>query len=390
MVKSRSPEISALVRAEFMKLKKESEVIAVKDLRVRILAVKVRLSEHTQAQYNWLFDKLAAARETWFVETDEVNEFMAGLKGVNDETALQIFKLIRFIGRYLKKTYKWEDPTEDAIRPKVHHKERRYFTLEELKLIAEACHTVRDKALIMALLDSSARIGEVAGLRVSDLGLNTFRVMGKTGKRTYRCKPEVLQLLRECAVDGVVFPVLDISRKVVYPVSCISGAVLGQRVTTILKRAGLTGEKLGAHTFRHTAASLVARNSKSALVVKAILQHDDVRTSQSYIHDVEDSIQQGISLLELAGMTVGNREFKMIGSGQQLPMAEVVSVKHTDASLIKDLFPRIKKGTSIRPKLDADDLELIRDGLIELMNVKGELGSGSECVQLMRRILRRA
>ena len=89
-------------------------------------------------------------------------------------------------------------------------------------------------------------------------------------------------------------------------------------------------------------------------------------------------------------MTVGNREFKMIGSGQQLPMAEVVSVKHTDASLIKDLFPRIKKGTSIRPKLDADDLELIRDGLIELMNVKGELGSGSECVQLMRRILRRA
>jgi integrase/recombinase XerD len=389
-MESRSQEISALVRAEFLQLKKESEVIAVKDLRVSILAVKGRLSEHTKVQYNWLFDKVAAVRDNWFMETSEINEFIGNLKGINDETALQIFKLIRFIGRYLKRTYGWNDPTENAQRPVVHHKERRYFSLAELKLIGEACHTVRDKALILALLDSSARVGEVAGLRVSDFGLNTFKVAGKTGKRTYRCNSEILQLLRECAVDGVVFPVLDISRKVVYPVSCVDGAVLGQRVTRILKRAGLTGEKLGAHTFRHTAASLVARSSKSALVVKAILQHDDIRASQGYIHDVEDSIQQEISPLQLAGMKVGNGEIKMLGSGHQLPMAESVSVKHTDAALIKDLFPRIKKGTSIRPKLDADDLKLIRDGLIELMNVRGELGSGSECIQLMRRILRRA
>jgi hypothetical protein len=44
----------------------------------------------------------------------------------------------------------------------------------------------------------------------------------------------------------------------------------------------------------------------------------------------------------------------------------------------------------IRPRLNSEDLELIRDGLIELMNVKGELGSGSKSVQLMRRMLRRA
>jgi hypothetical protein len=258
-----------------------------------------------------------------------------------------------------------------------------------LELIGEACHTVRDTALILALLDSSARIGEVAGLRVSDFGSNTFKVTGKTGKRVYRCNPAILQLMRECAVEGVVFPVLDASREVVYPVSCVRGNILGQRVNKILKRAGLSGAKLGAHTFRHTAASLVARSSKSALVVKAILQHDDVRTSQGYIHDVEDSIQQDISPLQLAGMTVGDGKIKMIGVGQQLPMVEGVSGKHTDAALIRDLFPRIKKETEIRPRLNAADLELIRDGLIELMNVRGELGSGSQCVQLIRRMLRR-
>jgi integrase len=313
------------------------------------------------------------------------------LKGVNDETALQIFKLLRAIGRYLKVTYGWNDPTENAQRPTVHHKERRYFTLPELRMIGEACHTMRDKALILALLDSSARIGEVAGLRVSDLGTNTFKSTGKTGKRVYRCKPEILELLKGCAVDGVIFPVLDASREVVYPVSPVRGNILGQRVNKIMKRAGLNGEKLGAHTLRHTAASLVARSSKSALVVKAILQHDDVRTSQAYIHDVEDSIQQEISPLQLAGMTVGDGNIKMIGDGQQLQLAAIeLKSGSGNVGLIRDLFPRIKPGTKIRPGLSSEDLELIRDGLIELMNVRGELGSGSKSVQLMRRMLRRA
>jgi len=383
-------DIVDLVRAEVSREKKRSQVITVDDLQARILSAKGRLSDKTKGHYKWLFDKVRATRGTWFNETYEVNDFIANLKGINDETALQIFKLIRAIGRYLKRTYGWDDPTENAQRPVVHHKERRYFTLAELKLIGEACHTVRDKALILALLDSSARIGEVAGLRVSDFGKNTFKVTGKTGKRVYRCKDEILQLMRECAVDGVVFPVLNASREVVYPVSPVRGNILGQRVNKILKRAGLTGEKLGAHTLRHTAASLVARSSKSALVVKAILQHDDVRTSQAYIHDVEDTIQQEISPLELAGMTVGDGEIKMLPSGEQFRLVEVESKNQNDVELIKDLFPRIKKALEIRPRLNSEDLELIRDGLIELMNVRGELGSGSKSVQLMRRMLRRA
>ncbi len=382
-------DIVELVRAEVRREKKLSQVISVDDLQARILSAKGRLSDKTKGNYRWLFDKVRATRGTWFNETYEVNDFIANLKGVNDETALQIFKLIRAIGRYLKRTYGWDDTTENAQRPVVRHKERRYFTLAELKLIGEACHTVRDRALILALLDSSARIGEVAGLRVSDFGKNTFKTTGKTGKRVYRCKEGILQLMRGCAVDGVVFPVLDASREVVYPVSPVRGSILGQRVNKILKRAGLTGEKLGAHTLRHTAASLVARSSKSALVVKAILQHDDVRTSQAYIHDVEDTIQQEISPLELAGMTVSGGEIKMLPSGQQFPLAEVDSKKQTDVALIKDLFPRIKRDLEIRPRLNSDDLELIRDGLIELMNVRGELGSGSKSVQLMRRMLRR-
>jgi hypothetical protein len=89
-------------------------------------------------------------------------------------------------------------------------------------------------------------------------------------------------------------------------------------------------------------------------------------------------------------MTVGGGEIKMIGQGNQLQLVESTVSRNTNIVLIRDLFPRIKKGLEIRPRLNSDDLELIRDGLIELMNVRGELGSGSKSVQLMRRILRKA
>ena len=79
-------------------------------------------------------------------------------------------------------------------------------------------------------------------------------------------------------------------------------------------------------------------------------------------------------------MTVGGGEIRMLGNGSQLNLVESTSLKNTDAALIKDLFPRIKKDLEIRPRLNSDDLELIRDGLIELMNVRGELGSGSKSV----------
>ena len=84
-MKNQKIDIVDLVRAEVRRENKRSQSITVDDLRYRILAVKERLSVKTRSHYNWLFDKVKASRGTWFVETYEVNEFMANLKGVNDE-----------------------------------------------------------------------------------------------------------------------------------------------------------------------------------------------------------------------------------------------------------------------------------------------------------------
>jgi integrase len=361
--------------------------IKVVDLRKRILKEKARLSPKTLSHYEWMFDKLTAFTEYWPNEASVINEFIGSLKGLNDESVLEIFKCLRAVGRYTKQTYGWIDPTERANRPMVLHKRRRYFTESELRAVAGACREVRDKALILALIDSSARIGEVAGLKLEDLGDDYFKVKGKTGQRRYRCDSRIISLLKECAVDGVIFPMMDFGRKIIYPVRPCPSNVLGDRVRIIIERAGIKGDKLGAHTLRHTAASIVARKTMSGLAVKALLQHDNIATSMMYIHDAEDKIQQAVSPLELSGLdVVGKAKQLRIGEGTKMIARPGVAPV---SDLIKDLFPEVPDGVKVRPALNSEDLRLIKDGLMELMIVRGESGSGSKCVQLIRRMLRK-
>ena len=56
---------------------------------------------------------------------------------------------------------------------------------------------------------------------------------------------------------------------------------------------------------------------------------------------------------------------------------------------VRGLFPFVADGVAVRPLLKGEDLRLIIEGLIVLMVYRGEMGAGSRCVQLMRRVLRK-
>jgi integrase len=364
----------------------EGGKVRIRDLEKRYLREKGKLSPKTVYNYHWTFDRLEKAGvEFWFTEAYKVNEFISSLD-VNDTSRRVIFGCLKAIGRYTARTYGWADPTEKAERPEVAHKERRYLKDFEFKAVIGACRDVEDKVLIMALMDSGCRIKGLAGLRIEDLDDSGFSATEKTGRRHYRCDQRIVVLMREVAVDGVVFPVKDASRQVVRPACPCPPATLGERVRAIMKRAGLTGEKLGPHTLRHTAASLVARSSRSALAVKALLQQDDIKSAMVYIHDAEDDIQQMVSPLELSGVKMGeDRQVEFTGDVKMLESPVDVSVR----DLLIGLFPDVPDGVRVRPALNSKDLNLIRDGLIELMRVRGDSGSGSECVQLIKRVLRK-
>lgn len=362
------------------------EKVKVADLKERYLKERGRLSPATVHNYNWMFDRLMEKREYWFENAAEVNEFIAGLGGVGDESVRALFGYMRAVGRYTKRVYGWDDPTENADRPEVKHKTRRYFKNDELKAIVEACKSIEDRVLITVLLDSTCRIKGIANLRVEDLGKDGFKAREKTGERWYRCDSRLIEMLRSQAVDGVIFPKKDDGRNVIRPAVPVVPNDLATKVRRILIRAGLKGEKLGPHTLRHTGASIVAKNTRSALAVKALLQHDNIQTSMRYIHDAEEDIQREISPMELAGVKLIGGSKIEVKNDKLLALPEKAGLE--DDVLVNQMLPEIPEGVRIRPALSSEDLNVIRDSFLKTLVERGEKFSGCKEVRLLRRIMR--
>ena len=128
-----------------------------------------RIKFDTQRHYRDALGSLARHSEEWPVSSVVINEWVGSLKGYSDMTVRNWFNFVNSAGKYMKKAYKLDNPCEDADRPKVSKKRRRYFTAFELVKIIKACRFEQDKVLILTLIDSTCRVGELAGLGAKDV-----------------------------------------------------------------------------------------------------------------------------------------------------------------------------------------------------------------------------
>jgi len=327
------------------------------------------------------------------------------LSGIYADTTLKMwYEMVSAAGRYVEKvmgrnpdgSYRVPNPCKDADKPKVVKRKRRYFNDSEVFAIIRACKAEEEDSgyeqlLIATLIDSACRVGELVGLRGGDVGNGFVTVTGKTGERRYRLSKFICERLHKLA-GGDDKPVFYRRDGEFYP----SGNGLARRVRYIIERAGIKGKKIGVHTIRHTSASWVAQKGGEALIVKALLQHDDIKTSMGYIHDVDDLVirddtysplrllNERISKAVPVGL-LGNTDVK----GEALVPVQPGSLVEVEGStLVNDLFPDVKDGVAVRTVLQAEDLRLIRRVLI----FYARYNDGSDIVRaraLMRRMFRK-
>lgn len=356
-----------------------------------------RVKPETQRHYKDALGSLAEFSEDWPKSGFVINEWLGSLKGYSDMTVRNWFNYVNSAGKYMKKGYKLRNPCADADRPRVERKRRRYFNADELMRIIKACRFEQDEALILTLIDSTCRIGELVGLGARNVGDAWIDVKGKTGERRYRCAPFLCQKLRELGADGKPIFRGRFGEQA-------TASSLKHRVRRVVREAGITGSKLGPHTLRHSGASLVAQVTGEALVVKALLQHDKIDTSMEYIHDAENVIQQRISPLALVGKQVLGEAFdieQMFGESvepKQLPMkgtpdngeGEVIEGEVLNVvDLVEDMFPEIKDGVEVRSVFKADDLRLIRRAFVGYVR-SGSAGPDELKLRLLlKRMLRK-
>lgn len=119
--------------------------------------------------------------------------FLHRRQKVNQTTIHNNFIAIRNLYNFLRKEYKIPENLFEDIKtkpPKNNLPVDELILPEDVKSLVDSANTQRNRALIMLLWDSGARIGEILGLNISHVSFDNYGavliVSGKTGMRRIR------------------------------------------------------------------------------------------------------------------------------------------------------------------------------------------------------------
>jgi site-specific recombinase XerD len=188
------------------------------------------------------------------------------------------------------------NPFAKVEKPKPPAKVKPALTPEEVDAVLKACdgkhwRRLRDKALVLLLLDTGLRIHEAHALTVADAKQESLLIRGKGGKqRVVFLAPEVRLALKRY-LNACPFATTDDAPLWwgKYGALTLNGII--EVVEQIGKRAGLK-RPLGAHTFRRTFATWSLRNGIDLEHLRQLMGHSDYSVLRQYLALVEADLKQ--------------------------------------------------------------------------------------------------
>lgn len=214
-------------------------------------------------------------------------------KGHSSETVFRTYGGIRCAFRFWKREgLIASNPMELVERPRRERTLIRPMSLEQAaKLLempdARTTDGLRDRAMMMLMLDSGLRISEVLSLEAGrvDWLTGTATVMGKGRKErtvpfSARTGQALLDYARARARSPAKAPQLFLGRTG-KPV-CRSKA--RKLILSYGRAAGIEGVRLSPHTLRHTFAVLYVRNGGDSFSLQEILGHSTLEMTRQYVN----------------------------------------------------------------------------------------------------------
>lgn len=204
-----------------------------------------------------------------------------------------------------------ENPMQELETPKLRKTQPKYLTLEESLSLLEAVdgkYKERDYCILTLFLNCGLRLAELVSIDYTDVkDNNTLVVTGKGNKqRTVylndACMAAIQNYMAVRPADGVRTAdksALFLSGRL----QRISPKTVQHMVYEALKKCGLGDRGLSVHKLRHTAATLMYQHGDvDVLVLKEILGHETLGTTQIYTHVVDKQLQEASKASPLAGV----------------------------------------------------------------------------------------
>jgi integrase/recombinase XerD len=156
---------------------------------------------------------------------------------------------------------------------------------------------IRNYLILILLLDTGLRIGELVNIKLSDIDTvqGSIRVTGKGQKQRFTffskyVRKELNKYLKNirttlCQVNSpYLFPEKDGGHLAINAIQ--------QALRRIKQKAGLQDIKCHPHIFRHTFATSFISKGGGALALKDLLGHESLQTTQKYVHLQPEDLQK--------------------------------------------------------------------------------------------------
>ncbi len=196
----------------------------------------------------------------------------------------------------IKEELTTHDPFAKVEKPKLQPTLKPALTPDEVEQILRACEgkdwlRLRDRALILLLLDTGLRIHEAHALTVGDAKQETLLIRGKGGKQRVVFLSAEVRLAIRRYLKACPYPLTDDSPLWQGRNGALTLWGIMEVVEKIGKRAGLN-RPLGAHAFRRTFATWSLRNGIDLEHLRQLMGHSDYSVLRQYLALVEADLKQ--------------------------------------------------------------------------------------------------
>lgn len=258
------------------------------------------------------------------VTLNDLFEFMNYAKGERSNSnvtrARKVSALRQFFHYLVDITHQLEDnPAKNLSLPKLPSRIPKHLTLDQsLQLLSLPAnntgpYAARDYCILTLLLNCGLRRAEVVGLNLADIrGDHTLRVIGKGNKERILYLNEACQKALEAYLPKR--PVGGTKDKKALFYGHTKERISLQGVHYIVKRylKQVEGaEEYSAHKLRHTAATLMyQQGGVDLLVLKEILGHENLGTTEIYTHTSTGQLQKAAEANPLAKVNIKQKKEK--------------------------------------------------------------------------------
>ena len=255
------------------------------------------------------------------ITTDEIYDFFVYLSNERGNSASAKSRKLSAIKPFFKYACQKrrildKNPAIDMEAPKKKQALPKFLSMEESISLLEAIENdkesktrERDYAIITLFLNCGMRLSELVGINLNDIDreLRSLRVVGKGNKERIvylndACRSALsryLEVRGDVKYKAINTNALFISKQY----KRISNKTVQWLVYKYLSLAGLDYKHYSTHKLRHTAATLMYQTGKvDVRVLKEILGHEQLNTTQIYTHVSNQGMQDAIDNNPLANI----------------------------------------------------------------------------------------